>query len=191
MKNAVKKSNGCYFKTKNYILFWFSGFNGLAGLYMFIGSLMYRGLYIFSPACGSVLDVVSIKPLPVSPICNEVISLPASICVAYFFKNGNNIKKDEENPANTSQKLSVHSDVAVPTNPERTNEKNTACTVVNFSPPVLLDGFSSTILLLVVGYPDMCSHPPLVSLSLTPKPLRCDLNTGYPMTIHQKERANA
>ena len=73
-----------------------------------------------------------------------------------------------------------------PTNMDKTSAQNIDSDLDKY-----LSSFSSTILLLVVGYPDMCSHPPLVSLSLTPKPLRCDLNAGDPMTIHQKERANA
>ena len=188
MKHSVKKSNYCCSKTKNYILFWFSGFNGLAGLYMFIGSLMYRGLYIFSPACGGRVYVVSSNPLPWSPD----VSMPVyDILEPYLSRIGRSIARDIVNPSDINKLFSVHSDTAIATKPDVTMEKNIALQVSSFSSPVLLDGFSSTILLLVVGYPDMCSHPPLVSLSLTPKPLRCDLNAGDPMTIHQKERANA
>jgi len=141
--------------------------------------------------------------IPVDIVLGPKLGSEDNVCILvlrkYFLENLS--KRGKVNPlaASDAKKLtpcrliSKKSDKTVdeinrnkPTNMDKTSAQNIDSDLDKY-----LSSFSSTILLLVVGYPDMCSHPPLVSLSLTPKPLRCDLNAEYPMTIHQKERANA
>ena len=113
-------------------------------------------------------------------------SSKSSSVVPYLSKMGRSAANDKTYPADISRMFSEIIDTNIAQKPEVTSEKNTAWPVVSFSSFVLFEDSFSTILLLVVGYPGMASHPPLVSLSLTPKPLRCDPSKECTMTIHEK-----